>query len=174
MAKPTLTAAEIAQARGQIEMESDARKRGDLYEQLQTKTPYHNQRNNQSVGKGGKAIGDIMCNLTSTAMVLETLGIGNPDPGHYPQFEDYLEHVRVANKLPERTTEGGWGGVAAKMGAKYKMPGTQHKSGSSLVGNYRSPFPAQWQFCPDEQYGPYYALTGRRRKWAGCRRPLWT
>lgn len=126
MSKPHLTPEEIEEARSLIAKQPQEAQ-GDLYQQLQGKTPYHNQRNNASTS-GGKNIGDVMCNLTSLAMCLETVGIHNPEPTKYPQFEDYLEHLRVQHKLPARTTEGGWGGVARLMGATVtQLGGGVHK-----------------------------------------------
>lgn len=107
---PRYTVEQIRRARGLIAQEPDAKKRGDLYLLLQSKVSYRNQRNNSSIGREedekytpfgdmraervGKPLGDVMCNLTSAAMALEQLGIGNPDPKNFPQFEDYLEHLR--------------------------------------------------------------------------------
>ncbi|WP_229782250.1 hypothetical protein, partial [Deinococcus daejeonensis] len=135
--KKTYTIKEINLARSLIVKILDNKIKGDLFEILQSKIPYRNQRNNQSIGlqsdrwsyKGrdgkihwvvytGKPIGDIMCNLTSLTMVLETLGIENPSDG---QYEDFLENVRRKNSLPPRTTEGGWAGVARQLKARKVM-----------------------------------------------------
>lgn len=116
-----LTAEQISRARELI-AHQPAELQGGLYQELQAKVPYHNQRNNQSTEQG-KGIGDKMCNLTSLAMALETLGIGNPEPDKHPQFEDYLESLRVKNKLPRRTERDGWGGVARAMGANVHILG---------------------------------------------------
>ncbi|WP_083524105.1 glucosaminidase domain-containing protein [Deinococcus grandis] len=132
--KKIYTIKEINLARSLIVKILDSKIKGDLFEILQSKIPYRNQRNNQSIGlqsdrwsyKGkdgkthwvvytGKPIGDIMCNLTSLTMVLETLGIENPSDG---QYEDFLENVRRKNSLPPRTTEGGWAGVARQLKAR--------------------------------------------------------
>lgn len=127
MSKPRLTPEEIEEARSLIARQPEEAQ-GDLYQQLQSKTPYHNQRNNASTEAGRGNIGDVMCNLTSVAMCLETVGIHNPEPTKFPQFEDYLEHLRVKHKLPARTTEGGWGGVARLMGATVtQLGGGVHK-----------------------------------------------
>nr|WP_255639268.1 C39 family peptidase [Deinococcus betulae] len=93
-----------------------------------------------------------MCNLTSAAMVLEQLGIENPDPEHFPQFEDYLEDLRrkfVDARYQEllkaglsqkkawkgsygrfhRTMQEGWGKVLELMGASHKIiqPSTERE-----------------------------------------------
>ncbi|WP_145999391.1 glucosaminidase domain-containing protein [Deinococcus sp. UR1] len=154
--KKIYTIKEINLARSLISKLQDDKLKGDLFEILQTKTPYRNQRNNQSIGlqsdnwtyKGrdgkthwvvyaGKPIGDIMCNLTSLTMVLETLGIENPSSG---QYEDFLENVRRKNSLPPRTTEGGWAGVARQLRARKTM----HKE--KFRGDY-----AEWK----EEILPY-------------------
>lgn len=122
MSKVILSPNEIAEARTLITRVVDSKMREDLYLQLQSKVPYHNQRNNASTERG-KDIGDGMCNLTSLAMALETLGIDNPEPENFEQFEDYLEALRVRNKLPDRTEMSGWGGVAKAMGVTYKIVG---------------------------------------------------
>ena len=111
----TLSTEEIRKAREMIQA-IDKEKQGDFYEVLQTKTPYRNQRNNASAGG---TIGDVMCNLTSLAMCMETLGIDNPYPGM--QYEDALEKVRRDHGFGHRTTIGGWGNVANLMGAKYQL-----------------------------------------------------
>ena len=115
MAKPRLSTDEITRARELIAAVSDESKRGDLFATLQSKTEYHSQRDNASVS-GGKKIGDVMCNLTSLAMCLSYLGIANPKPEM--QFEDVLEEIRVAKKLPARTMSTGWGGVAKTFGVE--------------------------------------------------------
>lgn len=130
MSKSVLTPEEIATARDMIEQLQDIEQRHGLYLTLQGKVPYHNQRNNASQ-EGGHAIGDSMCNLTSLAMALETLGIANPEPKHFPQFEDYLEALRVQNRLPARTSMDGWGGVAHAMGVRYQIVGGDVKKGQS-------------------------------------------
>ncbi|GGK97663.1 hypothetical protein GCM10010844_14900 [Deinococcus radiotolerans] len=135
--KKAYTIKEINLARSLIVKLQDNKMKGDLFEILQTKIPYRNQRNNQSIGLQsdrwsytgrdgkthwviytGKPIGDIMCNLTSLTMVMETLGIENPSDG---QYEDFLENVRRKNSLPPRTTEGGWEGVARELKARKVM-----------------------------------------------------
>lgn len=63
--------------------------------ELQKKVPYHNQRNNTSriTRKDGTDvnIGDVMCNITCTAMALEMLGLENPCAPDIEQFEDCIE-----------------------------------------------------------------------------------
>ncbi|RIH85842.1 hypothetical protein Mterra_01599 [Calidithermus terrae] len=154
---PRYTVEQIRRARGLIAQEPDAKRRGDLYLLLQTKVSYRNQRNNESVevkvdSQGNiarnrygapvtQAIGDVMCNLTSLAMALETIGIGKPsqmpDQTQVPQeirlteaqfqkmqFEDYLEWLRKEKVRAPRWTEAGWGGTAKQMGAEYKKIAT--------------------------------------------------
>jgi len=146
---PEYTITQVRIARQVIQIQPVSA-RSELYLLLQEKTPHHSQRNNQSLGRavdgdrlGGK-IGNVMCNLTSAAMVLEQLGIENPDPEHFPQFEDYLENLRrkfVDAKYQEllkagasptkaklgsyarfhRTTQEGWGKVLELMGATKDM-----------------------------------------------------
>ena len=77
--------------------------RADWYLELQKKVPYHNQRNNEStlfkkdsIGKETTQkvnIGDVMCNVTCTAMALEMLGLSNPCANDIPplQYEDCIE-----------------------------------------------------------------------------------
>jgi len=119
MLKPRLNTTEIRRARELIKLEMDEKRRGDLYIALQGKVHYHSQRDNQSKDDKGKSLGDVMCNLTSLAMVLEYLGVDNPDPTM--QYEDALEKIRVEKKLPARTTQDGWGGVAKEMGVEHEM-----------------------------------------------------
>ncbi|ADV68671.1 C39 family peptidase [Deinococcus maricopensis] len=98
---------------------------------LQTKIKYRNQRNNDNDAADG------MCNLTSLAMALETVGIGKPsklpDQSKIPpalkltqkkfddmQPEDYLEWVRRVNRYGPRTSEKGIANTAIYMGAEHK------------------------------------------------------
>jgi hypothetical protein len=119
MIKPRLSTEEIRRARGLITQISDEKRRGDLFIALQGKVHYHSQRDNESKDKAGKNLGDVMCNLTSLAMVLEYLGVDNPNPSM--QYEDALEQIRVNKGLPARTTADGWGGVAKEMGVEHEM-----------------------------------------------------
>ncbi len=137
MSKETLSVEEVAEARLLIERIDDVQSRGDIYLQLQGKIPYHNQRNNASTERG-KDLGDAMCNLTSLAMALETLGIDNPEPEHFPQFEDFLEALRVRRELPARTAMDGWGGVAKAMGAHYQLVG------GDVVTGHTGQYGAAW------------------------------
>lgn len=130
---PHYTAEQIKQARDLIVQEKNATKRGELFLLLQGKVEYHNQRNNASTGgtnldaennRTGKKIGDVMCNLTSLAMALETLGISNPEPDKYPQYEDYLEHVGRDKYGKKFARTGDWQGVASAMGAKVTIIGS--------------------------------------------------
>ncbi|MCP4438790.1 MAG: peptidoglycan-binding protein [Aureispira sp.] len=163
--KDRLTSEEIADARKYVASLSDAALRASLFRHLNAKVSYHSQRDNQSVGESeswdwthnadgsknmmvGEKIGDIQCNLTSLSMVLESLGISNPEGGM--QFEDYLEKKgRDMSKAMDGDGDGkadgdvnyflrdnpfgadeydwdgvmdaesiGWGDVAQEMGAK--------------------------------------------------------
>jgi|GEM_PF-4923619 len=117
--KPKLSTQEMVEARSLVAAVADNAKRGDLFEALQAKTAYRNQRDNQVRDANGKLVetkDGQMCNLTSLAMCLSYLGIFNPRATD-TQFEDFLEQVRVEHGLPPRIEAKGWGGVAAKMGA---------------------------------------------------------
>lgn len=122
MMKERLTLEEIARARELIAEVTDETARGDLYEALQAKVEYANQRDNESVediARNGRQAGDkaadVMCNLTSLAMALSYLGVPNPDPTK--QYEDALEDIRVKQGFAERTNnEQGWGAVARHLG----------------------------------------------------------
>jgi uncharacterized protein YgiM (DUF1202 family) len=118
MRKPKLTTSEMVDARTLIHAVGQTEKQGDLFEALQAKTAYRNQRDNNVRDANGNLVetrSGQMCNLTSLAMCLSYLGIFNPHPDR--QFEDVLEQVRIDNHLPARTEAKGWGGVAAKMSA---------------------------------------------------------
>ena len=78
-----LTIQEIQESRSLIGQRPDS-ERGNLYSQLQYKTPYFNQRDN-----GYKDIADVMCNVTTLANCLTSLGVQNPNSSK--QFEDVLE-----------------------------------------------------------------------------------
>jgi hypothetical protein len=110
----TLTAAEIKNVREMIAKVEDEEKQKELYLELQTKVPYHNQRDNDQTGD----IADRMCNLTSLAACFEMLGISNPDPTM--QFEDYLEKQRVDNKYEFRTNSKSWQSLADDLGIDHE------------------------------------------------------
>ncbi|MCA9561990.1 MAG: SH3 domain-containing protein [Myxococcales bacterium] len=118
MAKDRLSVEEIAKARELIAKEPQVNRMA-LFEALQAKVEYHNQRDNESRGRKNSsesnASQDNMCNLTSLAMCLSYLGIPNPYPEM--QYEDALEKLRIEKNLGNRTTFEGWGGVAMAMGA---------------------------------------------------------
>ncbi len=187
--------AQIRAARQAIE-KLDDNKQHDLYLLLQTKTPYHNQRNNQSIGRAvdelntpfgphGKRIGakiaDVMCNLTSLSMALETLGIENPKPKEFPQFEDYLEDVRrqyvdrlmdkeqtqagknrIAVKYHREQNEG-WKVVAEEMGAEVRTLFWRTAAQARLVGKYRTSRVGGWKCNHDEHLWTYRARTRHER-----------
>ena len=111
LARDRLSAEEIGLARDLIAQEP-AEKRGDLYEQLQSKVKYNNQRDARS---SAERLGGGLCNLTSLAMCLEYLGIPNPHPEM--EYEDALEKVRVDNGFKSRESMEGWSAVARKLGA---------------------------------------------------------
>jgi hypothetical protein len=113
----TLTAPEIKNLRGMIMRLEDGEKRKKLFLELQTKVPYHNQRdNNQETD-----VADRMCNLTSLSACFELLGISNPNPS--VQFEDYLEQRRKDNKYDARTKGGAWEQLADYYKVKNKYVG---------------------------------------------------
>ncbi|MBX8466095.1 C39 family peptidase [Deinococcus sp. RIT780] len=129
LSKETLTAQEISKAREFI-LQLPISKRSEMYEILQQKVSYRNQRNNASKplrsdeqfwGKNLTdriGIGFIMCQVTSLAMSLEYLGIANPD--NSKQFEDFLES-KGRNEQGggwERYTAIDWMKLASSMGAK--------------------------------------------------------
>lgn len=101
--EPKLTATQISEARKEIEKITDADKKAEAYLQLQKRVMYKNQRNNESTlfkkdSKGKETtekvnIGDVMCNVTCTAMALEMLGLSNPCANDIPplQYEDCIE-----------------------------------------------------------------------------------
>src|SRR5690606_31138384 len=97
--KDELTPQEIKDIRSKIKELTDTEQKKELYLELQTKVPYHNQRNNEQT----QYIADRMCNLTSQAMCLEYLGLSCPDSNM--QFEDYLEQMREDNNYGARTTQ---------------------------------------------------------------------
>ena len=116
MANERLDPDQIKRARELIgELPTD--QQAGAFEALQTKNAYHSQRDNASTADD--ATQDNMCNLTSLAMCLEYQGIKNPkvlDGKVYEQFEDYLEAMRIKDKLGPRTESGTLQKVAAKFG----------------------------------------------------------
>jgi len=140
MAKPRLTPEEIKRARQLIAAEPTTA-RGDLYDELQAKVIYFNQRENTSTGrlKDGSIgnLGDVMCNLTALAMCLEYLGVPNPHPEM--SYPDALEKVR-RDKLPRaaRTTEAGWGGVATALGVPHTALGGGKRARSFWAGTVQA------------------------------------
>ena len=101
--EPKLTAAQISEARKEIEKITDVDKKAEAYLKLQKRVMFKNQRNNESTlfkkdSKGKETtekvnIGDVMCNVTCTAMALEMLGLSNPCANDIPplQYEDCIE-----------------------------------------------------------------------------------
>lgn len=110
MAKEQLTADEIAEARRLIAQEPES-SQGALYEQLQVKTAYSNQRNNDTsleTADGGT------CALTAVSMALSYLGVKNP----YPEmdFDEALVKIATDDNLGDIKGVDCWTKVAAKLG----------------------------------------------------------
>jgi GH24 family phage-related lysozyme (muramidase) len=116
------SAKEITKARDLISRLKEP-ERGRMFLIFQSKISYHNQRDNLST-ENSRSIGWKMCNLTSLAMALEAIGIFNPEPKKFPQYEDYLEYLgdtKVKNFDREMPNTQGWPGVANEMGAGVKF-----------------------------------------------------
>ena len=100
--KSSLTIDEIQEYRGLVTQRPQSERAG-LYRTLQYKVPYFNQRDNAST-EGGQRIGDVMCNVTSLASCLTTLGVKNPNSSK--QFEDVLEDRLRANPSRYPSSQG--------------------------------------------------------------------
>ncbi len=133
LSKERLTPEEISYAR-EIISSLEVSKQASYYLLIQTKVNYKNQRNNQSDATLNDlerndwmtkynidTAGDIMCNLTSMAMALETIGVSNPDSSM--QFEDYLEQLRLEKFGDEqkRTDPTTWSKLALELNVQTKM-----------------------------------------------------
>lgn len=125
-------AAAVRARRAQIAASQDADERAEAYEALQLLGPYYTQRDNQAT-EGGQRIETEtgrMCNLTTLAMVLASLGVDNPRSGQ--QYEDALEALRQERDLPPRTEMRGWAGVAALFQVETRLllggPGIQARA----------------------------------------------
>jgi hypothetical protein len=109
LAKDQLTTDEIAEARRLIAQQPQELQ-GALYEKLQEKAAYCNQRNNDTLedADGGT------CNLTAVAMALQYLGVKNP----YPQmdFDEALVKIAVDEKMGDIKSVETWRKVSAKLG----------------------------------------------------------
>jgi hypothetical protein len=110
MAKEELTTDEVAEARRLIAQQPQDLQAA-LYEQLQEKVEYCNQRNNdcsQETSTGGT------CNLTAVAMALQYLGVKNP----YPQmdFDEALVKIATDENMGAITSADTWAKVAKKLG----------------------------------------------------------
>ena len=118
VSKDTLAPEEIAEARELIEANVTDLQKPWYYQQLQAKAVYINQRNSVATSGGSyvedPAAGGI-CNLTSVAMALGSLGISNPDPTQ--RYDDALEYVRQDVGADARTLIWARAVVAAHMGA---------------------------------------------------------
>ncbi len=116
-----LTISEIKTCREAINDISDVNKQRNYYVQLQYKVPYYNQRDNTSIQDEpgsvipiGHRAADVMCNLTSEAGALSTLGIVNPNPQR--QYEDNLENIKREQKSSRQTPKAR-AYIAEKLGA---------------------------------------------------------
>lgn len=81
----SLTVTEIQEYR-KLVIQKPESERAEWYRKLQYKTLYFNQRDN-----GYSDIADLMCNVTTLASCLTSLGVKNPNPNR--QFEDALEDI---------------------------------------------------------------------------------
>jgi hypothetical protein len=138
MSQDRLTAEQIARARELI-AELPAEQRKPLLLALQDKAAYLNQRDNASSQEGEDG---GTCNFTSVAMVLEYLGVSNPDPTR--QFEDVLiEKAGSANiKSPET-----WEKVASELGV------TMTYVYSAPTGEGMTISRTQWESVRDQHLG---------------------
>lgn len=112
LAKESLTAGEITQARALIEQSQESM-RGDLFEALQTKPAYlraqkNKPKNDKDLSGGG---------LEHLATALQMLGVRNPN-SEMP-YESYLEQVKRDLKLPSKGSMETWGSIANAMGVSY-------------------------------------------------------
>lgn len=111
MTQQRLTPEQINRARELIgELPPDQQKPKFL--ELQSKSAYLNQRDNKSAQEGEDG---GTCNFTSVAMVLEYLGVANPDPSR--QFEDVLIEKANGAKIKNAST---WEAVAKQFGVTMK------------------------------------------------------
>ncbi len=128
--KDVLTVSEIGIVRKGIEKVEDETKKGDLYQELQTKVKYRNQRDNKPILdlniNGQQATADRMCNVTSLAMAFEMLGVSKEDfikkveadnitiPQNIKDgdFEDVLDYIRVQKDYGNRTSCSSWDSLA--------------------------------------------------------------
>ena len=122
LTKEELTGDEIAKVRDDIAKRSPE-DQAKLYEKLNGKVDYRNQRDNEgkyaktdAKADGSSYGGDVMCNVTSLAMALTQLGIQVDESSK--QFEDLLDEMIKEQKLGSRYEFGGQAAVAKKMGAK--------------------------------------------------------
>jgi hypothetical protein len=112
MKQDRLTPEQIARARELI-AQLPPEQQKPMFLQLQDKSEYLNQRDNKSAQEtddGGT------CNLTSVAMVLEYLGVSNPDPTR--QFEDVLVEKAGKSNIKSPDT---WKAVAAQFGVQMEF-----------------------------------------------------
>jgi len=136
-----LTIAEIKTMRESIENISDVNTLKKLYAQLQYKVPYYNQRDNKSIqDEAGSVIpighkaADVMCNLTTEAASLSTVGIENPNPKK--QFEDNLENIKREQHASRKTPEARLY-IANKLGATMKKEAFKNPTKEVYIAKLR-------------------------------------
>ena len=116
LAKESLTAAEIAQARAWIEQAPESA-RAELYEALQTKPALEQDKKDNQRPENATDYANL-------AASLELLGIHNP--AHDMSFTAYLQQLKRDQKLPDNGGMQNWGSLANAMGVNYGalcMPG---------------------------------------------------
>lgn len=136
LAEPTMTEEQIQWAH-RIIPHQPAAAQGDFYEQLQRKSPYANERDNEArwPGSGNKVEKPTgnMCNLTSLAMCLQYLGVPRPldvaapegvDPATL-QYEDALFYLWVKLGSPSGNLiyADGWIAICTALGVTGVMQG---------------------------------------------------
>ena len=131
MKKSELNPKEIALAHKLIDREKNIKKRGDLYAKLQYKVPYISQVDS----KAYPGIGGSMCNMSSMAMGLATLGVQNPKSNM--QYDDALEKIRVNNSYGPRTSTGQMH-IANHFGMSFNGAGVYgYSTSNKKMGGYK-------------------------------------
>lgn len=116
LAKETLTAAELKEARDLIAQAPESA-RADLYEALQTKPALDEKENKDRRPESATDYANL-------AASLELLGVQNP--AHDMSYTAYLEQLKRDQKLPDNGGMQNWGSLANAMGVNYGalcMPG---------------------------------------------------
>lgn len=146
--EPKLTAAQISEARKEIEKITDADKKAEAYLKLQKRVMYKNQRINRSIQdeKGSKYVpigepaGDVMCNLTALAMNFEYLGVSIEDfekvvgiPINGMSFPDYLDAIKKVRKFDSRQSMKCWNDLADLVGVKHPKEAKIIESGKRTI-----------------------------------------